>query len=231
MNNEDLERRLRTERGPREQDYVPTRLPASLDAASRRNPSRSGLLRAAVFIPAVVAGALAVAFASAVLTGGAPNLGSSGDGSPSLSASASQAQTDDCRPADLSLSAEPWGAAAGSRGTVVTIGLAPGRDACYLSSQLDATITDANGDVVIPSGSDIPGNAPVWLEPGSQLAVGISWSNWCDGQIARPVSLTIFSSSDVAFPVDVPSGVDPVPPCLGENQSSSLSVTKLQASE
>jgi hypothetical protein len=232
MNDNDLERKLRSQLGPREEGYSPTHLPMSLDADGARASRPSRLLRVAVFVPVVVAGALAVGVVSGILAGPGPNgFGSSGSAAPSASSTPiASAGTGACAPQDLVLTAEPWGGAAGSRGTVVTIRLASGQTACTVPSQLGASMLDANGQTVDTSVSDLPGNPSIRLEPGSRLTVGISWSNWCAGEIARPLSLTLLTRS-ATFPVSVPDGADPVPPCLGDQESSSLSVTDLQPQE
>jgi hypothetical protein len=230
MNDKDLERELRSQHGPREEGYVPTQLPMSLDAEHAGNSGPSWLLRAAVFVPVAVAGVLAVGVVSGILAGPGPNeFGSSGSASPSASSTpVASTGTGACGTTDVILSAEPWGGAAGSRGTVVTVGLAPGRDHCQLPSPLGASITNADGHPVVSSYQNLGGRPVwVWLEPGSALTVGVTWSNWCAGKVAEPVSLDLWSEG-VALPVDVPDGADPVPPCLGEGEPSSLSVTELQ---
>lgn len=235
MNDKDLERELRSQHGPREEGYVPTQLPMTLGAEHAGNSGPSWLLRAAVFVPVAVAGALAVGVVSGMLNGTepAPNgFGSSGPASPSASSTpVASTGTGACGTQDVIFSAEPWGGAAGSRGTVVTVTLAPDRDHCQLPSPLGASITNADGQPVVSSSQNLGGRPVwVWLEPGSALTVGVTWSNWCAGEIAQPVSLTLLSSG-VTFAVDVPDGADPVPPCLGDQEPSSLSVTDLQPQE
>src|SRR5215211_1676734 len=128
MNDNDLERQLRSQRGPREGGYVPTQLPMRLDSNSPSSRGHSWLLRAAVSVPVAVAGALAVAVMSGVLSG--PGPAGVGNGSPLVSPSPSASSTPAastevrvCAVSDSRVGAEPWGAAAGSRGTVVTVSL------------------------------------------------------------------------------------------------------------
>jgi hypothetical protein len=212
MNDNDPERRLRAEVGPREHGYVPIRLPASLHAdGSGRRPSV--LMRTAVLLPAAAAGILVVALVGAVLSGnGRIGLGSgSGSASPGGSGGSSSGLAD-CRPGDLQLDAEPWGGAAGSRGTVVTVGLAAGHSACRLIGHPGARVLDANARTVVSA--EPSGTAALSVNGEGRAQLYIEWSNWCGGQVEEPVSLQIVYGTQ-AFPLDVPSGTDAVPPCLG----------------
>src|SRR5437773_8052729 len=126
MNDQDLERELRSQRGPREDGYTPTRLPMTLDDGTTAGPRRSLVPRAALFAGAALAGALAVAVVAGILSGPGPDVGSGG----SPSAQATALLPGDCGPSDVALSAEPWGGAAGSRGTVVAGTPAAGTSFC-----------------------------------------------------------------------------------------------------
>jgi hypothetical protein len=229
MNNDDLERRLRDEHGPREAGYVSTPLADAPDG-SPRSPHGGRTMRGALILGSVAAGVLAVAAASALLSPGTPEggfgAGSSEPTTPTVSASPPAPL--DCQSMDLALTAEPWGAAAGSRGTVVTVRLADGRYPCFVQRNVGASIRDANGEVLVSAYVPMIYD-PVTLNPGDEFTVGIAWSNWCAGDVAEPVSLSVglsAGSEDVVVPV--PHGADPVPPCLGENEPSNLSSTGLQ---
>jgi hypothetical protein len=125
------------------------------------------------------------------------------------------------------LSAEPWGGAAGSRGTVVTISLADGRYPCALSGSLTASVVDANGTLLV-SGQTASA-ASVQLESNVAFTVGVAWSNWCADPPANPVSLSLKARGwSSAVDVSTPAGQESVPPCLGAGQPSSLSITDLQ---
>jgi hypothetical protein len=79
--------------------------------------------------------------------------------------------------------------------------------------------------------ADVPRiNHPILVGPAGELTMGMSWSNWCGPEVAAPVAL-VLQSAGSTFPVDVPAGVDPVPPCLGEDQNSVLSVTGFQPAD
>jgi len=225
MNDNDLERRLRAETGPREQGYAPSQLPETLDAAPGA-PRRSHFMRGALVLGTVAAGVLAVLAASALMSPGAPNGGVGAGGTSTSEATASPREPAACQPMDLELTAEPWGGAAGSRGTVVTISLADGRYACYLQRHIGGEIWDADGKPLV--GAYVPAiHDPVPVNPHDVFIVGVSWSNWCGDDVAEPVALRL-SSDRAEFPVEVPDGADPVPPCMGENQNSTLNVTDMQ---
>lgn len=237
MNDQDLERDLRTQRGPREEGYAPRPLPMTLEGApvAGRGPSR--LPRAAMLAGAGLAGALAVAAAAGVFSGWRPGVGGTDSTSPSAAATTSPTAaastpasgTSDCGPQDVTLTAEPWGGAAGSRGTVVTITLAGGHEACTLGKGLAAQMVDANGSVLVTTPAAEPGD-PVSLGPGASFTIGITWSNWCEAAPAAPVNLQLQMSgwdSFVAVPVPTP-GADPVPPCVGSTQPTALSWSGLE---
>jgi hypothetical protein len=222
MNDNDLERDLRSQRGPREEGYAPAGLPMTLDDVPPRASRLSGLPRAAMFAGVAIAGALAVALVAGIFSGSGPDVGS---GSASPSAAASSPAVGDCAPMDVTLSAEPWGGAAGSRGTVVTVSLADGRYPCALGGRVAGLISDANGAVLVSGQSAAA--AAVTLEPDGAL-VGVAWSNWCGADPAAPVSLALkFEGWATAVSVNTP-GDAPVPPCNGAGAPSALSVTGLE---
>jgi hypothetical protein len=233
MNDKDLERQLRSQHGPREEGYVPSQLPMTLDAG--RGGSRTPwLLRAAIFVPAAVAGALAVGVVSGILSGpGSHGFGGTTSASP-LPSSAPVASTGigTCGPGDVALLAEPWGAAAGSRGTSVTVTPADGHDACTTTTAVSGQVTDANGSVLV-RGEQAGSGGSIVLDPDAVFTVGVAWSNWCGDEPAAPVALWLrLEGWPEAVAVKVAAGGgDPVPPCLGEQQPSTLSLTELQPQE
>jgi hypothetical protein len=218
---QDLERQLRSERGPREEGYSPTPLPMTLDAnpAAGRGPSRA--LRTGMFVGVAAAAALAVVVVGGFLAGPSPDTSGSGSASPGIGA---------CDPSDVALTAEAWGGAAGSRGTVLTIALVQGRAACTLPASVLVQIEDANGTALVGNGSVLAGG-PVLLEAGATYSSGAAWSNWCGGDPALPVTLAVkFGDWPSWAPVNVPvNGLSPVPPCSGTGPSVlSLSGFELQ---
>jgi hypothetical protein len=241
MNDKDLERRLRTQEGPRERGYQPADLPGTLnEGIATRGPSP--LVRAAVLVPALAAGVIAVAVVGVLLRGnGAGNVGGT---TPQPSATASDHVTppeptatasDDGKPVacladDLQFAAEPWGGAAGSRGTVVTVSLEQGRQACLVSTGASGRITDANGTVLVSTTRDLMLLRDVVIHPDDRFTIGVSWSNWCGEAPARPLSLDI-KMDNIRTWIVVSEGVSTptIPPCMGDDNSPGyLSLTLLQ---
>ena len=227
MTHEDLERQLRSQRGPREDGYTPGNLPSNLEQGRPDGAHPSRFVRVGAFAGMALAGALAVALLGGVLSGGDPSVGSS----PSASAAD---QPPDCSRADVMLAGEPWGGAAGSRGTTVTVTLAGGRDACLFAPVTGAEIT-GGGSVAVSVGSfnaseSAPGGS-VLLSADAAYTVGVAWSNWCGITVSEPVTLALgFHGWPAPARVTVaPGGIDPVPPCSGGPETN-LSVTDLQAS-
>ncbi|MDP9251063.1 MAG: DUF4232 domain-containing protein [Chloroflexota bacterium] len=229
MNDQDLERELRSQRSPREHGYTPARLPMTLEEA-RANRAPARILRAGMFVGAAAAGALAVAVVAVILSGPSHNgVGGGTSASPSASPSASASVASGaCAPGDVVLTAEPWGGAAGSRGTVVTVSLAAGGAQCDLPKAVHAEIVDANGKHLVKGGTSTT-DGSVALAPGASFQIGVAWSNWCDSPPAAPMTLSFGFANQVPSPVGASGSVPAtaVPPCNG-NGASSLSLTDLQ---
>ena len=228
MNDNDLERELRSQRGRREEGYTPTVLPMTLEEGPVTRPTPSGLGRAGLFVAVGVAGALAVAVVAGILSG--PGSGPEvGAGSASPSAKATAMPLAACGIRDVVRSSEAWGGAAGSRGTVVRISLAEGRYACALPAAVYGQIVDSAGAQVV-TGSTPATSGAVSLEPGSTFSIGVAWSNWCGAEPAAPLSLSLAFGGGPSLLVgehgSIPASA--VPPCNGGG-SSSLSLTDLQA--
>jgi hypothetical protein len=230
MNDNDLERELRSQRGPREDGYQPAPLPMTLEdqpvAAAR--PARLG--RTALLVGVGAAGALAVAVVAGILSNApnsSPDVGSGDSTGPSVAATTEPIAA--CGVGDIALAAEAWGGAAGSRGTVVTVSLTPGRYACVLPTAVHASVVDASGAELVAVRTPATGGT-VALEPGATFDVGVAWSNWCGAEPAAPMNLLVgFGSGSprlVGEPGSIPASA--VPPCNGDGPSV-LSLTDLQA--
>jgi hypothetical protein len=238
MNHDDLERQLRSHPGPRERGYHPTPLPAEPGAPS---PPRGvpTVLRGGLYAAAAAAAVLAVVVVTGGL-GGPPGVG--GDVStPSPSHSTTQVATPSvapatpaepgaCGPEDVALAAEPWGGAAGSRGTSVTLALAAGAAPCHPANVALGRMLNGTGATLVesvPGPTDLP---LLTLQPGTTFQVGVAWSNWCEAAPGAPVTLELrLADWRDWVTVDVPAGgVDPVPPCMGDGPTN-LSVTEVQA--
>lgn len=240
MKDNNLEDRLRSEMGPREQGYVASLLPEALGGRPSTGASRQQM---AVILSAVAAGIVVVAAGSLVFSRG--NGQNPGSILPDAFASPSGTPVPEaCQPAEVFLSAEPWGAAAGSRGTTVYIGYRggpnPTRFQCELPSGVGGEVLDALGNVLVRK-EPVPGAPTVELRTPRSVpftawdggySIGVAWSNWCSDGPAAPLRLNLLVPGWTA-PVEVPvpaGGADPVPPCLGPSQPSNLSLTQPQRS-
>lgn len=228
MGHDDLERRLRAESGPRDEGYRPRALPAALpDGVGQRTPmtvARWGLLGGAV-----LAGIVLIAVASALRgESGVGDEPSAGSLTPSALPSVVVADAE-CPAGSILLRAEPWGGAAGSRGTTLSVRLVEGAVACDLATDVSARILDGDGQLLVEGGS--PGTGTVRLGAGAVYELSVSWSNWCDAAPRPELRWDLrFGAADpwihVAVEVTTPDGGVPVPPCLGEG-GTHLDVTEL----
>ena len=259
MTHERLERRLRAEATLDEAAWAARPLPPTVaDARASLGPSRpmGGVLLAVATVATVVVAIGAWAFASSLLTASPRGVGdspvtpsppasavaaspsaSAATASPSASAAtASPAASappgiDSCGADDFAVASDPWGGAAGSRGTTVVLRVVSSTAACDLPAVVTARIADAQGATVVTGASDPVAVARVG--PGTQLEVGIAWSNWCEPDPAAPLGLELrLDDGGPWMPIAAPEGAGPlVPPCMGSGQATNLSVTGFQPSE
>lgn len=230
MNDNDLERRLRAESGPREQGYAPSQLPATLESEPDRRPSRA--VRLAVLLPAAMAGILVVVAAGAFISSIGPDGAGSGGsptGSPSVQPTPSQPGTaPPCTAADFAWFADPWGGAAGSRGTTVLMRGVASLESCRIDGSVAVVLRDSNGVSVVMTNA---ASSHVTVTGGSVFEMGVAWSNWCGDEPPQPIELSLTLPGDAtAVLPGADSGDIPVPPCNGPAQPSSLSVTDIQPS-
>ncbi len=241
MNHDDLERRLRSEHGSREAGYAAQPLPGSLAAQSRQMPS---LLRGGLLAAAAAAGLL-VALAVTGNLGAAPEVGGDPVGSHVAVATPTEAVATPatptatptptptptpggaiaaCATGDVDATAEPWGGAAGSRGTLVTLSLAGGAMPCALDGATGARVLDRSGSLVVDGVAE-PNLNPVRPILGDDAAgrgafsIGVTWSTWCDAAPAAPLTFEVSVGSATWITDQAPL----VPPCLGDG-GTSLSV-------
>lgn len=240
MGHEDLERRLRIERGPREAGYQPVDLPATLDAGGRPPRRVPPLVRAGLLAAVAAAAVLTVAVLGGVLPGGTlvgDEVPSAAPVTETASPSATVTQPSAtampaigaCQVDDLDLAAEAWGGAAGSRGTSVSVTLAAGAEPCELAQHVSGRIEDGTGAVLVEAEAEaVDAATPLSLDAGSRYAIGVSWSNWCGADPLEPLGLELAVGSDAWTAVPAPGdGAIPVPPCMGDGDST-LSVTEIQ---
>jgi len=238
MTHERIEHGLRAELPEDESRYVARPLPASVAEArasvgSRRAEPRTGVM-------AATAGLVAVGIVAAVVTwtalqasqSGGPGTGSGILPSATANPSASPAGIAGCRGMDFAVASDPWDSAAGSRGTVIVFRLVDSTVSCTLPTQLTGRITDAGGAVLVTGTS--PAMPPESrIAAGTQLELGVSWSNWCGAAPAEPLMLEIRLATDDAWiPMIPPVGSTIlIPPCMGNGQPAALNLTDFQPSD
>jgi len=226
-----VERALR-EPGPREGGGGFVALPADIAEAramlrrSDRNRFFRGFLSAGA---AVATAAAAVVVALAVTQSPGPATNGAGSASTSPSPTPSPAPMAACRAGDFAWSSDPWGGAAGSRGTIVVAKGVTSLQGCQIRGPATLTLRDANGAVMITGHTALN---DVRLTAGMQFEVGVTWSNWCNAQPAQPVALQLTLPADATpVPLIPPGGGQiPVPPCNGPGQPSSLGGTNFHPS-
>jgi hypothetical protein len=113
---------------------------------------------------------------------------------------------------------------------VVTVSLADGRAACVTSTFTTGHIADANGSILVTAGKTLQGRQDVVIDPGEPFTIGVAWSNWCGDPPAMPLAVAVRLGDMAQWLIvsQLDDSPDPVPPCLGENQPTSLSMTDLQ---
>ena len=218
MNRDQIERALR-DPGPREAGYVeqPLRLGSP--------PERGSLLQTTFRIASFGAVAVAGAAVALLLTRGslfAPTAPGAGTTTPTATpASANRA----CSNTDLAWTADPWGGAAGSRGTTVTIRGVSSLIGCRIVGSAGLVLRDANGAVLVQGMSAA---SAVDVKAGSLFRMGIMWSNWCGSAPASPLTLSLtLPGGEAAAPLPVPGTIDGEF-CNGPGQASSLTGTDFQ---
>ena len=144
-------------------------------------------------------------------------------------AAASAAGGGACAPDDLALTGGAWGAAAGSRGTEVSVENR-GSAACTLPAGPSVALLDAAGTALIESqpSADEPGPT---LEPGGVTTFTILVSNWCEEGTALPLHVVLRSGS-AGIPIPgLDMTADDLPPCNGPGQPATLSANPWQPVE
>lgn len=244
MTHDALERALRSAPDPYERGYRAAPLPASVEDARRRLRSARlagagpGWVRAVAGLAVVVVAVVGLAAGYRSVTrdagtgegGPLPTEGGSAPSLPAPSASASDGVRA-CGAADFAIASDPWDAGAGSRGTRVVVRAQDSLDGCLLGGRLAARIVDASGEELVSTESGA--TATMRVTAGTQLEIGVAWSNWCGTTPAEPLELLVrFPADPLEVPIVPPAGTSVlVPPCLGSGQDTSLSVTGFQASD
>ena len=235
MSGERLERGLR-ERGPRELGASIPPLPSDVDEARARLRAidRHRGLRALAGGVLATGATLATAAAAVVLAmtltthpTPSPGLLPGATGSPTGTTAQSPGGSAACAPGDLSAVAEPWGAAAGSRGTLVTVTNTSDL-ACSVSGSPGARL--ASGGTVLAETPAHPSTSKgLRLSSGASAVTSITWSNWCESDPAQPIGMTlVLPGGDLTVTPDPASPDVLVPPCMGSNDRNVLSTIDFQ---
>ena len=223
MNRDQILRSLR-QPGPLEEAYLPAALPADLAAAKVRRGWNGRLMavgQLGMMAAAVVAGA-----AIALVLGRLPAPGGHGVGAggPTPTAAAVTA----CRSEDFAWSTDPWGGAAGSRGTTVLARGVTSLAGCEIRGPSALVLSDGNGNALLSAESAY---SAISVHARTLLEIGISWSNWCAADPAAPLSLSLRLPGDTgSVPLVASAGGIQVPPCNGPGQPSVLNATDFQLS-
>ena len=239
MTHERIEHGLRAELPEDEARYVARPLPASVAEArasvgSRRTVSRPGVMLATAGLVAV--GLVAAVVALDSLAGSHAPTG--GEPAPGISHRPPRARRPR-RPASpgaagwtFAVASDPWDSAAGSRGTVIVFRLVDSTASCTLPTELTGRITDASGAVLVTGTSPaMPEQSEVVA--GTQLELGVSWSNWCGAAPAEPLTLEIRLAGMTPGSRSIPpvGSTILVPPCMGSGQPAALNLTGFQPSD
>jgi len=240
MNRDRIERALR-EPGPRERGYSQEALPGTAAELRARVPRRNRLVMsagalggfaAAVAAGAVIAVVLSRGVASGPGTGGTvsrPTPTPTAVLTPAPTPTSSPAPVAACRAGDFAWNGDPWGGAAGSRGTTVLARAVATLAPCELHGEATLTLRDAKG-VVLATGHTAATNTRV--DAGQVFQVGVSWSNWCGSEPAQSITLALTLPGDTTEVPLIPSGgAMSVPPCNGPGQPTVLGGTNFQPSD
>jgi hypothetical protein len=146
--------------------------------------------------------------------------------SPSVTASPSAAEAA-CTGTDLTVTGGPWGGAAGSRGSDITV-QNQAASPCLLPAGPTVAMIDPSGVVLLANTPPQGGTGPS-LAPGGALGFSLLIGNWCDQGISLPAHFSLALASGT---VDIANlavqSLDDLPPCNGPGQPASISTTAWQ---
>jgi hypothetical protein len=131
-----------------------------------------------------------------------------------------------CAPTDLALTGGGWGAAAGSRGTDVSVENR-GSSACMLPAGPAVAVVDPAGTVLLESAPVADEGAPI-LEPGAVATFTILFSNWCQEGTTLPLHVVLRAGADSIPIPGLDMTGDDLPPCNGPGQPPALSANPWQ---
>lgn len=237
---DEIERALRHP-GPREQGPGPAPLPADVAEAraTLRQLGHGRWLRSMFGVAGggLAVGVTAVATLLVVAALRSPTqapLGAGSSGAGAASPPAASVGVLACAPDQLLATSEPWGGAAGSVGTTVTV-TNTGDVACTVQGAPGARITDGSGAAVVKATGEWQWKTvslmppPLTLRPGDRAMTTIRWSNWCGAQPSEPLTASLqLVTGALEITPDASAPRVLVPPCNGADQDSSLTTIAFQ---
>lgn len=126
--------------------------------------------------------------------------------------------------ADIAATGGPWGGAAGSRGSDVTV-QNTGATACLLPAAPTVALVNQAGTAVLTNAPARAGTGPS-LASGASVGFSLSFGNWCDEGVSLPLHVRLALASET---IDVANlsvaTTDELPPCNGPGQPASISAT------
>lgn len=172
---------------------------------------------------------LASAFVTACGNPVTPSPSEPASPSPSVSASPSPASPSAsavaaCAGTDVVATGGPWGGAAGSRGSDVTVENR-GSSPCLLPAGPTVALVDQAGTAILTSSPTLAGAGPE-LSAGGSIGFSLLLGNWCDETVSLPLRLRLALASDgIDINELVVATLDDLPPCNGPGQPATLSTT------
>ena len=131
-----------------------------------------------------------------------------------------------CTSNDIHATGGPWGGAAGSRGSDITV-VNAGSTACLLPAGPAIALLDQSGAVLLTTPARA-GSGPS-VAPNGTATFSLLFGNWCAENVNLPLHFRLALASDA---VDIEnlaaSTVDDLPPCNGPGLPASLSTTDWQ---
>jgi len=139
--------------------------------------------------------------------------------SPSLPSSGA------CTNVDVRATVGQWSAAAGSRGTDISVENV-GSSSCVLPASPSVSLVGPAGSILL-AGSPAPAGPGRTIGPGDTIGFSLVFSNWCDQSVSLPLRFRLaLASSEIDIGDLNVTNADELPPCNGPGQSAVLSATE-----
>jgi hypothetical protein len=130
-----------------------------------------------------------------------------------------------CTSADVRAMGGPWGAAAGSRGTDISVENV-GSSWCLLPASPGVALVGAAGSTLLAS-SPVPDGSGRTIGPGETIGFSLVFSNWCDQAVGLPLHFRLaLASGEIEIADLAVTSADELAPCNGPGQPAVLSATE-----